>query len=432
MLAPRQGPPPVGAPRHAARARQGSLALALACALAPATARAQEWTRFRGPNGIGISAAKAIPVTWAESDFRWRVALPGVGHSQPVIWGDRIFLTSASPTSEERLFLCLHKSDGRELWRKTYALPTHRPGSKNASFANGSPVVDRDGVIACFVSQDHFWVRCFDHAGQELWSRDLGTFTSQHGHGASPIFFENSVIVTNDQRGGSFIVALDRQTGRTLWQTPRRSIDNGTTYGTPCLYQRPGGPLELIVTGKAHGLASLDPRTGRVNWEAAVFDKRMCASPIIAGDLVIGSCGQGGGAGNYLAAVRLGGQGDVAQTHLAYTIRRATPYVPTPLYRDGRLYLISDTGIATVLDAPSGREIASERLRAEFFASPVMIDGRIYCASTKGELLVLAMGDTIQVLARNPLGEGTHSTPCVDGGRLYQRTFTHLLCLGGN
>jgi outer membrane protein assembly factor BamB len=401
-------------------------------ALFSADLAGQEWTRFRGPNGTGISNDKRIPVTWTEQDFRWRVPIPGEGHSQPVIWGDRIFLTSATDVGRERALLCLDKHTGRELWSKRYVLPTHRPQNRNASYANGSPVVDGERVIASFVSRDHFWVRAFDHAGGERWSRDLGTFESQHGHGASPIIYGNTVIVTNDQDGDSFVVALDLETGKDVWKTPRRAPRGGTAYGTPCIHPLPGGEVELLLSSQGHGISSLDPGTGALNWEAPVYDKRMVASPVVAGEVVIGSCGQGGGAGNYLSAVKLGGKGDVSKTHVAYTLRKATPYVPTPLYADGRLYLISDGGIASALEPATGREIWSERLRAEFFGSPVLIDGKIYCASSKGEMIVFATGDTFQLLARNPLGEGTHSTPCVEGGRLYLKTFTHLVCINGN
>lgn len=392
---------------------------------------AQEWTRFRGPNGTGISAAKGVPVTWTEADFRWRVPIAGQGHSQPVIWGDRIFLTTAVDAGKERTLLCLRKEDGKELWAHSYALPTHRPGNRNASFANGSPVVDRERVIACFVSRDHFWVRCFDHEGKERWSQDLGTFESQHGHGASPMIYENTVIVTNDQDAESFVVALELQTGKIVWKSPRRPAPDYTAYGTPCIHTSADGSPELILTSQSHGVSSIDPKTGTANWEAPVYDKRVVASPVIAGDLVIGSCGQGGGAGNYLSAVKLGGKGDVSKTHVAYTLRKGTPYVPTPLYLDGRLYLISDSGIATALEAATGKEIWSERLRAEFFGSPVLIDGKIYCATTKGEMIVLATGDAFQLLGRSPIGEGTHSTPCVDGDRIYMKTFSHLVCIGG-
>lgn len=404
--------------------------LGLCSASLPVGAAAQEWTRFRGPNGTGHSEATTIPVTWTERDFRWRVALPGVGHSQPVMWGGRIFITAARAAGQERVLVCLRQDDGRELWAKTFALPTPKLTNKNTSYANGSAVVDGERVIATFVSAEHFWVRAFDHEGRERWSRDLGTFASQHGHGASPMIFENTVIVTNDQDGPSFVAALDLATGKTVWQTPRRSADNGTAYSTPCVHVRPDGMPELLLTSRSHGISSLDPRTGLQNWEAPAYKLRMAASPVVAGELVIGSCGSAGGAGNYLAAVRLGGRGDVSKTHVAYTIKKATPYVTTPLVRDDRVYWISDAGVATAIEAATGREIWAERLRGEFFASPVLIAGKIYCPSVKGEMFVLASGDKFQELARNPLGEGTHSTPCVDGGRLYVRTFSHLLCLG--
>ncbi len=412
--------------KRIARGRWLAGALALA-----AGAQAQEWTRFRGPNGTGISHATGVPVQWSERDFRWRVPIRGASHAQPVIWGDRLFLLTATTESRERTLLCLRKSDGVELWAKSYTLPTHRPVNRNASFANGSAVVDADRVIACFVSADNFWVRAFDHAGRELWSRDLGPFESQHGHGASPMIHENTVVVTNDQDGESFVVALDLKTGAPVWKTPRRPAPTFTAYATPIVHVRADGSPELLLTSQSHGISSLDPKTGGMNWEAPVFDKRVIVTAVVAGDLVIGSCGQGGGAGNYLSAIKLGGKGNVSRTHVAYTLRRATPYVPTPLYLDGRLYLVSDAGIASAIEAATGREIWSERLGAEFFGSPVLIGGRIYCPTTKGEMIVLATGDTYERLARNPIGEGTHSTPCVDGGRIYVKTFTHLVCVGG-
>ncbi|MSU48817.1 MAG: hypothetical protein EXS37_06990 [Opitutus sp.] len=410
---------------------RGAILAWLATASFSTDSSAQEWTRFRGPNGTGISPAKDIPVTWREQDFRWRVEIPGESHSQPVIWGDRLFLLTAMDAGKERAIVCVRKKDGHELWRKSYPLPTHRPQNKNSGFANTSPVVDRERVIACFVSSEHFWVRAYDHAGTELWSRDLGTFVSQHGYGASPMIFENTVIVCNDQDADSFIVALDLKSGKPVWKSPRRSARSGTAYATPTLHARPGAGPELLFTSQSYGISSLDPATGSPNWESPIFDKRMIASPVVAGDLVIGSCGQGGGAGNFLSAVKLGGKGDVSKANVAYTLRKSTPYVPTPLYLDGLLYLISDAGIASAIDAATGNEVWTERLRAEFFGSPVLIDGKIYCPSTKGEMVVLATGGQFKELARNPLGEGTHSTPCVDGGRLYVKTFTHLVCIGG-
>jgi outer membrane protein assembly factor BamB len=396
-----------------------------------AGAWAQEWTRFRGPNGTGISEAKGVPVTWTAEDFRWRVKIDGEGHSQPVIWGEKLFLLTALKGGEERALLCLDKRDGKELWRRAYALPTHRPLNRNSGYANSSAVVDAERVIASFVAKNQFWVRCFDHGGTLRWERNLGEFTSQHGHGASPMIHGDAVIVTNEQDGPSSVVALALATGEVRWQAERRVEKGGTAYGTPIVHRRADGSEELLLASQAHGLSGLDPKSGALNWEAPVYDKRMVASPVIAGGLAIGSCGSGAGGGNYLSAVRLGGKGDVSATHVAYTLKRATPYVPTPLYRDGRVFLVSDAGIATAIVAETGKEIWSERLKAEFFGSPVLIGGRIYVASTKGEMLVLGTGEAFELLARNPLGEGTHSTPCVDADAIYVKTFTHLVRVGG-
>lgn len=403
----------------------------LTTALLSIPAGAQEWTRFRGPNGTGISQDKRIPVSWTEQDFRWRVPIAGESHSQPVIWGRNLFLLTAIDGGRERWLLCLDKDKGKEVWAKKYSLPTHRPQNRNASFANTSAAVDAERVVACFVSAEHFWVRAFDHAGTELWARDLGTFQSQHGHGASPMFYEDCVIVANEQDGDSFVIALDKKTGEPIWKTPRRSLRGGTAYGTPCVHELPGGGVELLLTSQAHGIASLDPKTGAPNWEAPVYNKRMVASPVVAGEVAVGSCGQGGGQGNYLTAVKLGGKGDVSRTHVAYTLRKATPYVPTPLFTGGRLYLFSDSGIVSAIEPATGKEIWAARPEGEFFSSPVLIDNKIYCPTVAGEMVVVAAGDKYELLARNPLGEGTRSTPCVDAGRLYVKTFTHLVCVGG-
>ena len=390
---------------------------------------AQEWTRFRGPNGTGISTTTGVPVSWTTADFRWRLPIPGASHSQPVIWGDRIFVMTASNDSENRMLLCLQKKDGAELWRKTYQLPTRTKGNKRSSYANGSPVVDAMRVIACFVSTEHFWVRSFNHAGDELWSRDLGPFPTRHGHGGSPIIYGSMVIVNNDQDNESFVTALDLETGKPLWKLPGGSRYDFNTYGTPIVHAPPAAPAEIILGTQSRGLVSLDPKTGALNWEAAVVENRMIGSPVLAGDLVIGAWGFG--ANNVLGAVKLGGKGNVSKTNVAYTARKGVSYVPTPLYHDSRLYVVNDGGIMTVLEAATGREIWAERLAVgEFYSSPVLIDGKIYVASVAGEMFVLAAGDEFKLLARNPLGEGTHSTPCVDAGRLYQKTFTHLACIG--
>ncbi len=403
-------------------------ALALAAILA-APAAAQDWTRFRGPNGTGISAATGVPVAWTEKDFRWRVAIPGKGDAQPVIWGDRIFLASATNEGRERLLLCLNKEDGRELWSKKYPIAAYLKG-KNPSFSSSTPVVDKDRLVASFVDHEKYLVKAWDHTGRELWSVNLGSYRAQHGHAASPILFEDKVIVANDQDGPSFVTALDARTGKQAWRCARRPQEQGAAYSTPCILQRDGRKPELLLTSESHGISSIDPRTGALNWEAKVFDKRAVSSPVVWGDFVLGTCGSGGG-GMYLAAVRLGGKGDVTGTHQVYTIRSAAPYVPTPLVVGDRVFLISDDGVASCFDPASGKVLWTERVGGGFFASPVCVDGKIYASSRQGECLVYEAADQFKLLAKNPIVEGSNTPPCVDGGRLYIKTFTHLVCVGG-
>lgn len=398
-----------------------------AVVIASSPAAAQEWTRFRGPNGTGISPARGIPVSWTEKDFLWRVPVRGTGHSQPVVWEDRIFLTSALDEGRERLLICLDRRDGRELWVGKVPLETH-PKHRFNGYASGSAVVGREGVFAAWATPRKYLVKAWTHEGKELWELDLGPFDSEHGHGSSPILHEGRLIVPNDQIQDGFLIALEARTGRTVWKCPRRGCPKAS-FGTPCVLEIPEAAPQILTTSMAHGISGVEARTGTLLWEARVFDRRTVSSPVVAGNLVIGTCGEGGTGS--LSAVRLGGKGDVTATHLAYRIDKAAPYVPTPLVWEGRMYLMSDKGIASAVEASTGKVLWTGRVGGNFFGSYVLAEGRLYILSWEGECVVLEAGDRFRILARNPVGEGSYCTPCVAGGRLYLRTFTHLICIGG-
>jgi outer membrane protein assembly factor BamB len=398
------------------------LPLLLASAL-----EAQEWTRFRGPNGTGVGAADSLPAAWSPGAVDWRVEVPGTGHAQPVIWGERVFLTSSEGEGAERLVLCLRARDGATEWTRRLASVAHEKHLRN-SHASSTPAVDGERLYVVFGSPSSLVLRAFDHQGAELWLRDLGPFKSQHGVGASPILVDDLVVLPNEQDGESSVIALEARTGHPRWTAPRRTAE--TAYGTPCLQRDASGRAELILSSHAHGLSSLDPRTGALNWEAAVFDKRTCSSPIIAGGLAIGTCGSGGG-GNFLVAVRLGGKGDVTATHLAYKLNRSIPYVPTPLAIGDLLFLWGDQGVVSCVEAAAGKVLWQERVEGSFAGSPVAAGGKIYSLSEEGDVVVVAAERKFRLLARNALGEGSHSTPAIAGGRLYLRTFRHLTAVSG-
>jgi outer membrane protein assembly factor BamB len=391
---------------------------------------AQEWTRFRGPNGSGISAATTVPVSWTEKDYHWKVDLPGRGHSSPVLWGDKVFVTSGDEATGKRILLCLSTRDGRRLWTREFPGPKHAKHTDN-SFASATPAVDGQRVYTCWGSPQDFLVLALDHAGQEVWRADLGPFRSGHGFGASPIIHENLLIVPEEQDGRGAVVALEWATGKVRWKVARRTQ---LGYATPCLFQPAGRPAELILNSYEHGITALDPRTGRLAWEVDVFSKGhvegAIASPVVAGDLVLGTCGWLGVKYETIA-VRPYPRPEGAAPATAYRVTRSVPLVPTPLVKDDLLFLWTDGGIVTCAEAGTGEKLWMERVPGTYYASPVWAGGHLYSVSREGDVVVLAASRAFRLEARNPLGEGSHSTPAVAGERMYLRSFTHLLSVGG-
>lgn len=400
------------------------------CLFTVATAHVpgQEWNRFRGPNGSGVSEA-TLPVRWTEKDYNWKVKLPGVGHSSPVLWGERLFVTSAEEDSGKRLLLCLRPSDGERLWTREFGGQKAGKHSDN-SFASSTPTVDEKHVYVCWGSQRDFLIVALDHGGKEVWHTDLGGFKSGHGFGPSPIVHEDLVVVPNDQDASGFLLGLERDTGKTRWKVPRKSK---ATYTTPCVYRPKGRPAELIFSNYEHGITSIDPKTGQKNWEIDVFDKGHIetgiGSPIVAGDLVLGTCGWLG-VRQEVVAVQPPARGD-GKPKVIHTIARSAPLCTTPLAKGELLFLWSDSGIVTCADAGTGRVHWRERVPGSYYSSPVCAGEHLYNVSRDGDVVVVAAGSKYEQVARNKLGEGSHATPAVAGGRIYFRTFSHLISLGG-
>jgi outer membrane protein assembly factor BamB len=395
------------------------------------SACAQEWTRFRGPNGSGLSPAATVPVRWTERDYNWKVELPGVGHSSPVLWGDRLFVTSADEKTGTRVLSCLRARDGQRLWSREFAGERHGKHADN-SFATATPTVDEHRVYVCWGNGKEYPVVALDHDGKEVWRVDLGSFRSGHGFGPSPIVHDDLLIVANDQDGPSALYGLENATGKVRWKVPRKSKAH---YATPCIYRPAGRPAELIFTSYEHGITSIDPKTGRVNWELDVFNKghieTAISSPVVAGELVLGTCGWLG-VRQEVVAVRPYAGPEAAKPAELYRIDRAVPLCTTPLLKGDLLFLWSDEGIVTCADAGTGKVRWRERVPGSYYSSPVCVGDRLYSVSRDGEVVVLAASERFELLARNRLGEGSHSTPAVAGGRMYLRTFSHLISLGGD
>ncbi len=400
----------------------------------PLAASAQEWTRFRGPNGSGESDAATIPAKWTPEDYNWKIKLPGVGNSSPVLWDNKLFIMSADPETATRYVLCYEADTGKELWKREFASTPHHLHTMS-SYASCTPAVDAQRVYVAWSTPASVTFMALNHKGETVWEKDLGTWFSQHGFGTSPMLFEDMVILSNSQEGKdgakmleklplSYLMAFDCRTGEERWKTLRRT-DN-VTYSVPAIFQPKEGPPQLINTSTGSGMYSLNPRTGEELWSTVVFDKRTVSSPLIKGDLIFGSTGSGGG-GSYVTAVRTDGK----QTEVAYKIDTQAPYVPTVVAHEGLLFLLSDAGIAACFDINTGKLHWRKRLGGNFQGSPVRVADKFYCVSTEGEVVVLAADKTFNELGRVALGDGSRSTPAIARGCMYLRTFSHLMSIGG-
>ena len=395
-----------------------------------ALGKAQEaacWPRFRGPNGSGVSPWR-FPTRWSPQDYAWSAVLPGRGHSSPVVYGSRVFLTAGEEETGERIVMALHVATGRILWQRRFASETHRKHALN-SFASSTPAVDHQRVYVIWGTPRHYWVRALDHQGNLLWERDLGPFRSGHGHGVSPIVFQNLLIVPNEQEGQSSLVALDAATGAIRWQLQR---DSRTTYSTPCVYRWKDHPPCLIFTNWHYGITAHDPFTGRMLWQAQVFGRpeieTAIGSPITLRGIIIGTCGWLGRQ-VHLVAVRPRRKGQGWEPEVLYHIRRSAPLTTTPLAVGPWLFFWSDQGIASCCELESGKLRWRRRVGGTFYGSPIWAGGALYAISADGEVVVLRGDGTFGVLGRVELGQVSNSTPAVAAGRMFLRTASRLYCL---
>lgn len=411
-----------------------TLVIALAITTSPHARAADDastanWPRFRGPNGAGVSD-DVIPVKWTEKDFAWKTELPGEGHSSPVVWGNDVFVTAADEDEGKRYLVCINATDGKIRWTAEDEFKSYKKHGEN-SFASSTPAVDEKHVYLEWTTQDAFSVVAIDRSGKLKWRKELGKYKTQHGGGGSPMVHGGLVIVNVDQdKPESFVAALDCETGDIRWRTPRDSTMFSTS--TPCVYRAAGGREQLVFATNANGLAGLDPADGRVVWEMpGVFNARVVSSPICTGDLIFGSCGEGG-RGRYVVAVKAPDK-HAEKPDVAFRLEQEAPYVPTTLvYRD-RLFAWSDSGTVSCYDAATGEQRWQGKIKGTgYFGSPVCTGGKLYCVSKRGEVAVVdAAADTFTLLARNALGEASHATPAVASGRMYVRTLSHLICVRG-
>lgn len=422
------------------------LSLAIALLLA-ASAHGQNWERFRGPNGEGTVTGQNLPVKFSTSEnVRWKTPIAGVGHSSPIVWGDRIFLQTAGADASDRSLLCLDAKSGKILWERS--IPGILPRQKlryDTSLASASATTDGEAVYIPFWNGQDIIMAAYNFEGDKLWYRNLGEFVSQHGAAASPILYKNLLIFAFDRdahrdttkRTGpvpnpATLYALDKRTGKTVWQEPREGIR--ACYSIPFLLEKPGATPELIVTSTT-AITSYNPDSGKSNWywhwTFAKDPLRTIASTSHANGMLLAMSGDGSGE-RLMVAVALKGQGKDTKAEQAWANPKEFPYVTNPLIKGEHVYFVNDLGRVGCFEVKTGKKRWFETMAdAKFYASPVLIDGKIYAASEQGDVFVFpADPKAYRELARNRLGEVIRATPAVANGSMYIRTASHLYCIG--
>jgi outer membrane protein assembly factor BamB len=417
---------------------------------------ADNWPRFRGPNGTGIANDTDIPIKFGEKqNMRWKAAIPGMGHSSPIVWGDRVFLQTASLDGSERSFLCIDAKTGMEIWKRSIpAAKAGHPLRYDSSLASASAATDGEAVYIPFWNGKDIVLTAYDFKGEKLWDRNFGEFVSQHGAGASPIIYKNLVIFSVDKDAfrevedktkkdakGKFVkiktpvpnpstlYALDKKTGKTVWSVPREAVR--ACYSMPFLLERKGSEPELLVTSTS-AITSYEPLSGKTNWYWTwTFAKdplRTIAATTYVNDMLLACSGDGSGE-RLMAAVALKGQGKQTRPEQTWSNAKQFPYVTCPLVKGEYVYFVNDLGVAGCFEPKTGKEVWFERIPgAKFYASPVMIDGKIYAASESGDVHVLAASPKYEHLATNSLSDTIRATPAVANGALYVRTKSYLYC----
>ena len=396
----------------------------VACLILARSAWGEDWTRFRGPHGAGVASAPNLPVEWTLDDYAWSTELEALGHSSPVVQGNRLFVSTGSKDGTQRKLLCLDASNGKVLWTRALTLSQDKMHSQS-SYASSTPALSDETVVATFADDKHYMAAAYQLDGTPRWQRDIGKFDGEHGHGASPIIWNDIVIIPNDQDGESSYVALAEATGEVLWRKTRES--GVASYSTPLILESSAGQPQLITTSNGMGMTSLDPATGRILWSTNSLPQRTVSSPVMGDDLIFQSCGAGG-RGHLLVGVDPSLE-SADESRVEFKIEKRIPYVPTPIFYEGHLYLWGDNGVVMCVKPTSAEPVWVERADGDFSSSPICVNGCLYNVSEDGEVVAIRAAPQFEVLGRSPLGEASQATPAVAGGRMYFHTANHVKCL---
>jgi outer membrane protein assembly factor BamB len=404
--------------------RRGVTRFGIALLLLTAPLQAGEWPCWRGPRGDGTSDDKNVPIRWSKTEnVVWKVAIPGKGHSSPIVWGDRVFVTTCLEKEQKRVLLCLDGRTGKQLWER--AVLTAKLEQKHGlnSFASSTPATDGKHVWVTFLEDPKIQVVCYDMEGKEAWRKSPGEFHSKHGFCTCPVLYKDMVILNGDQDGDGYLVALDKKTGKERWRTERPN--NTRSYCTPIIVEA-AGKKQLVLTG-SKCVASYDPDNGKQHWIIDGPTEQFVASMVYLDGVFFLTAGF---PTYHLLAIKPDGKGDVTKSHVLWHETKGAGYVPSPVAHDKYFFNVTDGGVAGCWESKTGKRQWLQRLGRHHSASPVSAGGYLYFLDDDGVTFVVEPGSKFKVVSRNALEEECYASPAVAHGRMYIRTLHHLYCLG--
>jgi outer membrane protein assembly factor BamB len=403
----------------------GSVCVLLGLLTLPISASAENWPCWRGPRGDGTCSETNVPTKWDAAHTIWKIAVPGTGHASPIVWGERIFTVTALPEKRERVLLCFDRATGNILWQKTVVEGPLEAINKENSYASGTPSTDGKRVYVAFRVGDEIVVVAHDFSdGKQLWLVRPGTHVGEWGFSKEPILFKDKVIVDGDSKGNSFLIALSREDGRTLWRVDR--THRGISYSAPFIREM-AGHVQLIQCGD-RCVASFDPDDGKLLWTVDGPSEEFVATPTYGektGLVYISSSWPE----RHLLAIRPDGHENVTQSHVIWRDSKGAPYIPSLMVVGDFLLSINSPGVAFCYEAATGKVLWQERL-GRHHASPVLIDGLVYFINDQGEIDVVKPGATFDRVGKYGLGEPCYASPAISNGQVFLRGFQHLFCIG--
>ncbi len=419
-------------------------ALLIGCLSIPCPAGGENWPGWRGPRGDGTSRDENVPLRWdgqRGENVLWKVEVPGNGHASPVIWEDRVFVASCLEESLERILVCFDSRTGARRWQRTVLqAPLETKNSLN-SYASSTPTTDGELVYVTFlevgertipasnvsaprqVTPGQMVVAAYDFDGNQKWLVKPGEFVSVHGYCSSPVLYKDLVIINGDHDGDSYVVALKKATGQTVWKRPR---EHKTRSYVPPIIREIDGRTQMVFSGSL-SIVSLDPSDGSRHWKIDGPTEQFVASLVYDGELFYMTAGF---PTYHVMGIRPDGQGNVTDTHVAWHVTNARCYVPSPAVVDGYLLVADDRGTANCFDAATGERLWQARLGKHYSASLVTAGGLVFFLADDGVTKIVRPGPEPDVVAENELGEDCYASPAISRGRIYLRAEENLYCIG--